>query len=61
MFAARSTERDRLEFDGGQIDLGAVRALRAHITHAIEAARAGTAPSLEALRAITDAQRNAPA
>ena len=56
-----AAERDRLDVTDGQIDLGAVRALRAHITRAVEAARASTPPPPEALRAITDAQRNAPA
>jgi len=56
-----AAERDRLDVTDGQIDLSAVRALRAHITRAVEAARASTPPPPEALRAITDAQRNAPA
>jgi predicted RNA-binding Zn ribbon-like protein len=56
-----AAERDRLDLTDGQIDLGAVRALRAQITRAIEAARASTPPPPEALRVITDAQRNAPA
>ena len=56
-----AAERGRLDITGGQIDLSAVRALRAHITHAVEAARAGAPPPLKAVRAITDAQRNAPA
>jgi predicted RNA-binding Zn ribbon-like protein len=56
-----AAERHRLDITDGRIDLGAVRALRAHITSAVEAARAGTPPPSEALRAITDAQRNAPA
>jgi predicted RNA-binding Zn ribbon-like protein len=56
-----AAEQDRLDITDGQIDLSAVRALRAHITHAVEAARASTPPPPEALRAITDAQRNAPA
>lgn len=54
-------ERDRLDIADGQIDLGAVQALRAHIANAVEAARAGIRPPSPALRAITDAQRNAPA
>lgn len=56
-----AAERDRLDVRDGQIDIGAVRALRAHITDAVEAARAGTPPPTGALRAITDAQRTAPA
>ena len=56
-----AAERDRLDITDDQIDLSAVRALRAHITGAVEAARASTPPPPEALRAITDAQRNAPA
>ena len=56
-----AAERDRLDVTDGQIDLSAVRALRAHITRAVEAARVSTPPPPEALRAITDAQRNAPA
>ena len=56
-----AAERDRLDITDGQIDLSAVRTLRAHITRAVEAARAGTPPPPGALRAITDAQRNAPA
>ena len=56
-----AAERDRLDITDGQIDLGAVRVLRAHITRAVEAARASAPPPLEALHAITDAQRNAPA
>ena len=56
-----AAERDRLDLTDGQIDLGAVRALRAQITRAIEAARASTPPPPEALRVITDTQRNAPA
>jgi predicted RNA-binding Zn ribbon-like protein len=56
-----TAEQDRLDITGGRIDLGAVRTLRAHVTHAVEAARAGTPPPMEALRAITDAQRTAPA
>ena len=56
-----AAERDRLDVTDDQIDLSAVRALRAHITRAVEAARASTPPPPEALRAITDAQRNAPA
>ena len=55
-----AAERDRLDVTDGQIDLSAVRALRAHITRAVEAARASTPPPPEALRAITAAQRNAP-
>jgi predicted RNA-binding Zn ribbon-like protein len=53
-----AAERDRLDITDGQIDLSAVRALRAHITRAVGAS---TPPPPEALRAITDAQRNAPA
>jgi predicted RNA-binding Zn ribbon-like protein len=56
-----AAEQDRLDITDGQIDLGAVRTLRAHITRAVEAARAGTPPPPEALRAITGAQKNAPA
>ena len=56
-----TAQRDRLDITGGQIDLSEVRALRAHITHAVEAARAGTSPHPEALRAINDAQRTTPA
>ena len=56
-----AAERDRLDITDGQIDLSAVRTLRAHITRAVEAARAGTPPPPGALRAIADAQRNAPA
>ena len=56
-----AAERDRLDITDGQIDLSAVRALRAHISGAVEAARASTPPPPEALRAITDAQRNASA
>jgi predicted RNA-binding Zn ribbon-like protein len=56
-----AAERDRLDITDGPIDLGAVRALRAHITRAVEAARASAPPPPAALRAITDAQRNAPA
>jgi predicted RNA-binding Zn ribbon-like protein len=56
-----AAERDRLDITDGQIDLSAVQALRAHITSAVEAARASNPPPLDALRAITDAQRNAPA
>jgi predicted RNA-binding Zn ribbon-like protein len=56
-----AAERDRLDITDGQIDLSAVRALRAHITRAVEAARASAPPPPEALRAITDAQRNASA
>ncbi len=56
-----AAERDRLDITGGQVDLGAVRALRAHITSVVEAARAGTPPPPEALHAINDAQHNAPA
>jgi predicted RNA-binding Zn ribbon-like protein len=55
-----AAEQGRLDITDGQIDLGAVRALRAHITRAVEAGRARTPPPLEALRTITDAQRNAP-
>jgi predicted RNA-binding Zn ribbon-like protein len=56
-----AAERDRLDITDGQIDLSAVRALRAHILRAVEAAHSSTPPPPEALRAITDAQRNAPA
>jgi predicted RNA-binding Zn ribbon-like protein len=56
-----AAERGRLDITDGQIDLSAVRILRAHITHAVEAASAGTPPPPEALRAITGAQQNAPA
>jgi len=56
-----AAERDRLDIADGQIDLSAVRALRAHITRAVDAACASTPPPPEALRAITDAQRDAPA
>ena len=56
-----AAQQGRLDITGGQIDLSAVRALRAHISRAVEAARASTPPPLEALRAITNAQRNAPA
>ena len=56
-----AAERDRLDITDGQIDLSAIRVLRAHITRAVEAARASVPPPLEALHAITDAQRNAPA
>ena len=55
-----AAEHGRLDISDGQIDLGAVRALRAHIARAVEAGRARTPPPLEALRTITDAQRNAP-
>ena len=44
--ATVSAERDRLDITDGQIDLSAVRALRAHITRAVEAARASTRPPL---------------
>ena len=56
-----AAEQDRLDIIAGHIDLGAVRTLRTHITRAVEAAHAGTPPAPEALRAITDAQRTAPA
>jgi predicted RNA-binding Zn ribbon-like protein len=56
-----AAERDRLDIPGGEIDLGAVKALRAHITDAIQAARAGTPPPSTALRALTGALQNAPA
>jgi predicted RNA-binding Zn ribbon-like protein len=56
-----AAEQDRLDITDGRVDLGAVRTLRTHITRAVEAARAGTAPPPQALRAITDAQQNAPA
>jgi predicted RNA-binding Zn ribbon-like protein len=56
-----AAEWARLDITDGQIDLSAIRILRAHITRAVEAAREGTPPPPEALRAITDAQRNAPA
>ena len=56
-----AAEQDRLDLADGQVDLRAVRTLRAHITRAVEAARLGTAPPPEALRAITDAQKDAPA
>ena len=56
-----AAERDRLDITDGQIDLSAVRALRTHITRAVEAARGSTPPPLEALHAITVAQANAPA
>jgi predicted RNA-binding Zn ribbon-like protein len=56
-----AAERDRLDITDGQIDLSAVRAIRAHITRAVDAARASTPPPPEALRAITDAQLDASA
>ena len=55
-----AAEQGRLDITDGQIDLGAVRTLRAHIARAVEAGRARTPPPLEALRTITDAQRSAP-
>lgn len=56
-----AAEQDRLGSAGGEIDLGAVQALRAHIDAAIHAARAGRPPPPDALRAITAALWNAPA
>jgi len=56
-----AAERDRLDVPDGEIDLGAVKALRAHIADAIRTARAGTPPPPAALRALTDALQNAPA
>jgi len=55
-----TAQRDRIDFPGGEIDLGAVRALRAHIADAIQAARVSTPPPPEALRAINAAIRDAP-
>jgi predicted RNA-binding Zn ribbon-like protein len=55
-----AAERDRLDIPDGEIDLGAVKTLRAHITDAIQAARVGTPPPSTALRALTAALRNAP-
>jgi predicted RNA-binding Zn ribbon-like protein len=55
-----TAQRDRLDIPDGKIDLGAVKALRAHITDAIHAARGGSPPPPEALRAINAAMRNAP-
>jgi predicted RNA-binding Zn ribbon-like protein len=57
-----AAEQDHL--DGAaddEIDLAAVQALRAHITAAVHAARAGHPPPPDALRAITAVLRNAPA
>jgi predicted RNA-binding Zn ribbon-like protein len=56
-----AAERDRLDIPDGDIDLGAVRALRAHVTDAIQTARLGRPPPSAALRAITAAMQNAPA
>ncbi|HYZ56018.1 MAG TPA: ABATE domain-containing protein [Streptosporangiaceae bacterium] len=59
--AGLPSDRDRHDIPAGEIDLAAVRALRAHVTDAIETARTGLQlPSL-ALRAITEALRSAPA
>jgi predicted RNA-binding Zn ribbon-like protein len=55
-----TAERDRLDVPDRKIDLAAVKALRAHITDAIQAARVGSSPPPEALRAINAAMRNAP-
>jgi predicted RNA-binding Zn ribbon-like protein len=55
-----TAQRDRIDFPGREIELGAVKALRARITDAIQAARVGAAPPPEALRAINAAMRNAP-
>jgi predicted RNA-binding Zn ribbon-like protein len=55
-----AVERDRLDTGAEEIELAAVRALRAHVTAAVDAARAGVPPPSSALRAITEAQRNAP-
>jgi predicted RNA-binding Zn ribbon-like protein len=55
-----TAQRDRIDVPGGEIDLGAVKALRAHITAAIQAARVGTPPPPRALRAINAAMRGAP-
>jgi predicted RNA-binding Zn ribbon-like protein len=56
-----AAEKDRLDCAvGGEIDLGAVQALRAHIAAAVQPARAGQPPPPDALRAITAALRNAP-
>lgn len=54
-------ERHRLSPPAGEIDLRALRDLRDHIARAVEHARQGAAPPAPALRALTDAQRAAPA
>jgi predicted RNA-binding Zn ribbon-like protein len=56
-----AAEQHRLDIGDGEIDLAAIKAFRASLTDAVEAARAGMAPPLPALRAITDALRTAPA
>jgi predicted RNA-binding Zn ribbon-like protein len=56
-----AAEQDRLDIPGGDVDLGAVRALRAHVTDAIQTARIGRPPPPTALHAITAAMQNAPA
>ena len=55
-----AAEQGRLDSADGEIDLAAVRALRAHIAAAVQAARAGQSPPPNTLRAITAALRNAP-
>jgi hypothetical protein len=50
-----AAEQHRLDIGDGEIDLAAVKAFRASITDAVEAARAGMPPPWPALRAITDA------
>lgn len=45
----------------GRIDLAPLRALRDHISRAVEHARQGSAPPARSLRALTNAQRSAPA
>lgn len=55
-----AAERDRLGRADGEIDPGAVRALRAHVEAAVQAARGGQPPPPAALRAITAALRDAP-
>jgi predicted RNA-binding Zn ribbon-like protein len=54
-------QRDRLTPPSGAIDLEAVRDLREHVASAVHDARRGARPPARSLRALTAAQRAAPA
>lgn len=54
-------QRDRLTPPSGAVDLDAVRDLREHVASAVDDARRGAQPPARSLRALTAAQRAAPA
>lgn len=54
-------EADRLTRPAGRVDLGRLQALRARVTTAVDLARAGNKPPAAALKALSTAQKSAPA